>query len=55
VFEATTLALLDSHFSAGLLLSAVACYRVVSVLAETFGALFAGIDQHLVESHKPII
>jgi uncharacterized membrane protein YbhN (UPF0104 family) len=55
VFEATTLALLDSHFSAGLLLSAVACYRVVSVLAETFCALFAGIDQHLVESHKPII
>ncbi|KMW70776.1 MAG: lysylphosphatidylglycerol synthase domain-containing protein [Limnoraphis robusta] len=55
VFEATTLTLLDSHFSAGLLLTAVACYRVVSVLAETFGALFAGIDQHLVESHKPII
>ncbi len=55
VFEATILALLDSHFSAGLLLTAVACYRLVSVLAETSGALLAGIDQHLVENHKPIL
>ena len=29
VFEATTLALLESHFSPGVLLSAIACYRVV--------------------------
>lgn len=55
VFEATTLALLESHFSSGLLLSAIACYRVISVLAETSGALFAGIDKHLLENHKPTI
>ncbi|WP_413168398.1 lysylphosphatidylglycerol synthase domain-containing protein [Capilliphycus salinus ALCB114379] len=55
VFEATTLALLESHFSPGLLLSSIACYRVISILAETCGALFAGIDQHFVENHKPII
>ena len=53
VFEATTLALLESHFPSGLLLSAIAFYRVISVLAETFGALSAGIDQHWVENHKP--
>ena len=55
VFEATTLALLESHFSPGLLLSAIACYRVVSVLAETSGALLAGLDQHFVNNHKPTV
>ncbi|MDY7023290.1 MAG: lysylphosphatidylglycerol synthase domain-containing protein, partial [Cyanobacteriota bacterium] len=52
IFEATTLALLESHFQPGLLLSAIACYRVISILAETSGALFAGIDQHYCQNHK---
>ncbi|MGL5080087.1 MAG: lysylphosphatidylglycerol synthase domain-containing protein [Microcoleaceae cyanobacterium] len=53
VFEATTLALLQQHFSPGVLLSVVASYRLVSVIAETSGALFAGIDERYVESRKP--
>ena len=38
VFEATALALLHQHFSAGLILSTVALYRLVSILAEAVGA-----------------
>ncbi|MGF1494924.1 MAG: lysylphosphatidylglycerol synthase domain-containing protein [Microcoleaceae cyanobacterium] len=55
VFEATTLTLLDQHFSSGVLLSAVAFYRLVSVLAETSGAVFAGLDERLLGSRKPIV
>jgi uncharacterized membrane protein YbhN (UPF0104 family) len=38
VFEATAIALLNQHFSTGLILSAVALYRLISILAEAMGA-----------------
>jgi hypothetical protein len=38
VFEATAIALLNSHFSPGIILSVVALFRVVSILAEVIGA-----------------
>jgi glycosyltransferase 2 family protein len=45
VFEATALALLDNTFSTGLILSAVAVYRVISILAEVGGAGLAVLDE----------
>lgn len=48
VFEATALALLNQHFSTGLILSAVALYRLISILAEAVGAGLAWLfDCHL--------
>ena len=38
VFEATAIALLDNHFSAEVLLGAIAFYRLISILAEVAGA-----------------
>lgn len=46
VFEVTAIALLDRQFSPGLILSVVACYRLISILAETAGAGLAQLDQH---------
>lgn len=45
VFEATTLALLEQEFSPGIVLSTVALYRLISILAETFGAGLAWLEQ----------
>ncbi|MGC9525925.1 MAG: UPF0104 family protein [Limnospira sp.] len=45
VFEATALALLERHISPGIVLGAIACYRVVSILAETAGAGLASWDE----------
>ncbi|OZH53230.1 integral membrane protein [Hydrocoleum sp. CS-953] len=45
VFEATALALLEQKFDPGIVLSAVAFYRLISVLAETFAAGLACLDQ----------
>jgi hypothetical protein len=45
IFEATALTLLDQQFSPAILLSAVAFYRLVSVLAEASGALYAVFDE----------
>ncbi|NEP88867.1 MAG: UPF0104 family protein [Okeania sp. SIO2C2] len=45
IFEATALALLEQKFSPGIVLSAVAFYRLISVLAETFAAALAWLDQ----------
>lgn len=45
VFEATALALLDNTFSVGLILSSVALYRVISILAEAGGAGLAVLDE----------
>ena len=45
VFEATALALLEQKFSPGIVLSAVAFYRLISVLAETFAAGLAWLEQ----------
>ena len=44
VFEATVTVLLKGQFSAGLILSAVAFYRLISVLAEVAGAFLAWVD-----------
>ncbi len=38
VFETTTIALLNSHYSAGIILSVVAVFRFISILAEVIGA-----------------
>jgi glycosyltransferase 2 family protein len=46
VFEATAIALLSSTFAPGILLSVVAVYRLVSVLAEAIGAGLATADEH---------
>lgn len=45
VFEATAIALLQHHFSGGLIISAIALYRIVSVLAEATGAGLAWLDE----------
>ncbi len=45
VFEATALALQEQKFSPGIMLSAVAFYRLISVLAETFAASLAWLEQ----------
>lgn len=46
VFEATALALLGQRFSPGLIISAIALYRLVSILAEAAGAGLAYLDEH---------
>jgi hypothetical protein len=45
VFEATAIALLDKHFSAGLLLSVVALFRLISILAEAMAAGLAVLSE----------
>lgn len=45
VFEATAIALLDDHYSTGIILSAVALYRIISILADVSGAALAKIDR----------
>lgn len=50
VFEATILALLGQQFSPAILLSAIAFYRLVSILAETLGALLAKLDQRFLDN-----
>jgi glycosyltransferase 2 family protein len=45
VFEATAIALLSDRFSTGIILGAVALYRIVSILAEVFGAVLAKVDR----------
>ena len=45
VFEATAIALLDRRFSPALIVSAVAFYRLISILAEAIGAGLAWLDE----------
>lgn len=45
VFEATAIALLEQHLSPGLVISAIALYRLVSILAESAGAGLAWLDE----------
>ena len=45
VFEATAIALLQQRFSPGLVISAIALYRLVSILAESAGAGLAWLDE----------
>lgn len=47
IFEATAIALLGQTFPPGLLLSVVALYRLVSILAEAAGAGLSWLDEHL--------
>ncbi|NET71650.1 MAG: UPF0104 family protein [Sphaerospermopsis sp. SIO1G2] len=47
VFEATAIAILQHRFPANLIISAIALYRIVSILAETCGAGLASLHQSL--------
>ena len=47
VFEVTTLALLEKQFAPGVVLSAVALYRLISVLAEIFGVGWVWLSERL--------
>ncbi|MCP6758741.1 MAG: lysylphosphatidylglycerol synthase domain-containing protein [Fischerella sp. CENA71] len=49
VFEATAIALLQNYFPAAVVISAIAVYRLVSILAEITGAGFAWLDERLFE------
>ena len=48
VFEATAIALLAQSFPTGLVISAIALYRLISILAEAAGAGLAWLDEHRV-------
>ncbi|MEH2396580.1 lysylphosphatidylglycerol synthase domain-containing protein [Nostoc sp.] len=50
VFEATAYELLRHHFPAALVFSAIALYRLISILAETAGAGLAWLDERLAKS-----
>ncbi|MEH1823346.1 MAG: lysylphosphatidylglycerol synthase domain-containing protein [Nostoc sp.] len=50
VFEATAYELLRHHFPAALVFSAIALYRLISILAETAGAILAWLDERLAKS-----
>ena len=45
VFEATAIAILQHRFPAALVISAIALYRLISILAETAGAGLASLDE----------
>ena len=45
VFEATAIALLSDRFSTAIILSAVALYRIISILAEVSGAFLAKLGK----------
>jgi uncharacterized membrane protein YbhN (UPF0104 family) len=45
VFEATAIALLQHRFPAALVISAIALYRLISILAEVVGAGLASLDE----------
>ncbi|HLP87921.1 MAG TPA: lysylphosphatidylglycerol synthase domain-containing protein [Nostocaceae cyanobacterium] len=45
VFEATAIALLQNRFPVALVISAIALYRLISILAETAGAALAWLDE----------
>ncbi|MBV8883741.1 MAG: flippase-like domain-containing protein, partial [Chroococcidiopsidaceae cyanobacterium CP_BM_RX_35] len=47
IFEATAIALLAHSFSPTLIISAIALYRLVSILAEAAGAGLAWLDEYL--------
>jgi uncharacterized membrane protein YbhN (UPF0104 family) len=52
VFEATAIALLNQPFSTGVVLSVVALYRLISILAEATGAGLASLHEGRIESQK---
>ncbi len=52
VFETIAILLLQYHFPAALVISAIALYRLISILAETAGAAIAWLHQRI--NHKKI-
>jgi hypothetical protein len=50
VFEATAIALLQYRFPAALVISAIAIYRLISIVAETAGAALAWLDERIANS-----
>ena len=54
VFDATMLALLAQRFSPGPVISAIALYRLVSILAEAAGAGMAWLDERSSRSKAPV-
>ncbi len=51
VFEATAVGLLQTHFPTGVLLGAIAFYRLISILAEAVTAALAGFLPTQVRPH----
>ncbi|WP_017655303.1 lysylphosphatidylglycerol synthase transmembrane domain-containing protein [Fortiea contorta] len=47
VFEATAIALLQHRFPAAIVISAIALYRLISIIAETVAAALAWLDERL--------
>ncbi|MEA5582862.1 lysylphosphatidylglycerol synthase domain-containing protein [Nodularia harveyana UHCC-0300] len=47
VFEVTAIALLQHYFPAAMIISAIASYRLISIIAETAGAALASLDERL--------
>ncbi|MDH6061229.1 lysylphosphatidylglycerol synthase domain-containing protein [Chrysosporum bergii ANA360D] len=47
VFEVTAISLLQHHFPAAVLISAMACYRLISIIAEAAGASLAAFQQRV--------
>jgi uncharacterized membrane protein YbhN (UPF0104 family) len=47
VFEVTAMALLQHRFSSAVIISAIASYRLISIIAETAGAALAFLDERL--------
>jgi uncharacterized membrane protein YbhN (UPF0104 family) len=47
VFETTAMLLLQYHFPAALVISAIALYRLISILAETVGAALAWLFERI--------
>ncbi len=47
IFEATAIALLQSHFPSALVISAIALYRLISIVSEIAGAVLAWLDERL--------
>ena len=50
VFEATAIALLQNRFPAAIVISAIALYRLISIVAETSGAALAWLDERFTQS-----
>gem|GEM_PF-5504096 len=50
VFEATAIALLQNRFPSAAVISAIALYRLISIIAETAGAVLASLDENLAKS-----
>lgn len=50
VFEATAIALLQHRFPSAAVISAIALYRLISIIAETAGAGLAALDERLAKS-----